>query len=127
MAGKRIGKRVRVNGRLYEEYKWPSDGPGEAAALSRRLMDLGHRVVKGSYSLSAEDHCRRISEALAFARAVKRDKRLFKAVRDNFDEVYAILENENFHVENLGLEALFDRREFLRDAGTILESALRDL
>lgn len=117
-------RRIRVNGRLFEEVRWPSDGPGEAAALSRQLMDLGHRIVRGSYSLSAEDQCRRISEALAFAKAVKGDKRLFKGVRDNFDEVYAILENENFHTENLGIEALFDRGEFLRDVGVMLSSTL---
>lgn len=122
-----MSKRIKVNGILYEAISRDvRNAYSNAEDIAERVMDLGRKYVKGSYS--NYDHVgREWSEALEFAHALKRNKDLYRAVKDNYEDVYLILEDRNFHTENLGLEALFDRKDFMRHLKMVFEMELNQI
>lgn len=98
----------------------------ELEFLSDRVIDFARKYVKGSYG-GFDGVGRRFSEALEFAHNLKRNTGLFNEVLANYREIYAILEDENFHTENLGLQALCEPREFMKTVDTIFKGYLRRL
>lgn len=99
---------------------------GDVLEIADEVAELSDRYCKGNYG--GFDYVgRRFSEALEFASALKKNKRLFNDVLANYKDVYAILEDNNYHTANLGLSALCDPDDFIRTSTGILKSYLRYL
>lgn len=104
-------KLKKINEELTEDEVWD---------LEQRLLRFSEKYIKGSYR--GQDYIgRRWGEILEFAEELKRNKRLFAEVRENYEQLVELLEWENAHSEVLGLEAIFEPKEFMKTVQSIFQ------
>ena len=109
---------------LKDEFLRESTDDEAMYELAEKVMTLSTNYIKGSYSGLDPYIGRKPVEALQFAKALKADKKLFAEVKKNYKAVYAILEDENYHAANLGLDALFNQKQFKNTMAMFVDAAL---
>lgn len=89
------------------------------------LKDITFDYVDGGYSLDEYYTGRRWIEALELAGAIQKtfDAKYLKA---NLNEIQEFLEDENFHTTNLALDAIFDKKGFVKQAASSMEYLMAD-
>ena len=110
--------------KVLNEWKRPSE---EVYALADKIKDLSIRTVKDPNTRGPAGHIiRELTVAFGLAEALKKDHVLYSQAKDNYEELYLVLENQNFHFENLGLDLLFNKKQFKEMVDIDLDFRMKD-